>query len=69
MFTHLVFRTDISLGADSASKQQRGFGGCVGGGCQAAVAELEVWKALVVCVCWGVEGVLRKHKHRFISSP
>lgn len=31
MFTHLVFRTDISLGADSASKQQRGFGGGCGG--------------------------------------
>lgn len=24
MFAHLIFRTDISLGADCASKQQRG---------------------------------------------
>lgn len=54
MFAHLIFRADISPGADCASKQQRG---CkwewVGGG----------YKGV------GGRGCLEKHKHRFIYSP
>lgn len=69
VLAHLIFRADISPGADCASKQQRSckwewvkelVGGWVGGDSGSRGGKWEV----CVCVC-----LLRNHKHRFIYSP
>lgn len=58
VFAHLIFRTDISLGADCASKQQRG--------CK---WEWVKGEGAAVVVVWGEGGgLLRKHKQVYLFS-
>ena len=61
VFAHLIFCTDISPGADCASKQRRS--------CKWEWVKEGRWGTAAAEVVYGGGLLLRNHKHRFIYSP